>query len=121
MENTGNTDRRRSTRFKGRREAILLTPLGPHHIRDISASGLCFNCDDHSFFPLQWPVEIVYAGTPLYMRGVSVRRVREKLGDDGSFIVAPTKEIAVEFVEMDTPNQQMLKQLIDYHATDQIS
>lgn len=117
MSDNNTHDRRKNIRLKGRREAILITPNGVHHIRDISAGGLCFVCDDDDFFPDQLPVEIIYAGTPLYIRGVSVRLVREVLGEAATFISTPTKEIGVAFVEMDARNRRLLDDLIAYHSS----
>lgn len=109
-------ERRRSSRLRGHREAILLTPKGPHPIRDISPEGLCFECDNNDFFPSHLPVALVYAGTSLYIQGVSVRLVREKLEEANSFITMPSKKIGVEFLEMDASCRQQLSELISYHS-----
>jgi len=109
-------ERRRSSRLQGHQEAIILTPHGPHFIRDISTKGLCFECDNNDFFPSQLPVAIVYAGTSIYMQGVSVRLVREKLEEANSFITMASKKIGVEFLEMDAACQQQLSELISYHT-----
>ena len=109
-------ERRRSSRLRGHREAILLTPQGPHPIRDISTEGLCFECGNNDFFPSQLPVAIIYAGTSLYMQGISVRLVREKLEEANSFITMPSKKVGVEFLEMDGSCRQQLSDLIRYHS-----
>lgn len=107
-------ERRKCVRHKGQKEAIVIHPNGIHHILDISLKGLSFRCPEDEIFAPQWPIEIVFAGTSLYMIGVSVRLVHEKLDDMVSFISTPTKEIGVEFVNLDEENLAMLKKLLAY-------
>ncbi len=109
------SDRRRSLRLKGRKEAILITPNGMHGIRDISKDGLSFHCREDEFFPVQWPIEIIYAGTALYMKAVPVRLVREEFDEVDTVISSPTKEIAVEFLDLDEHNRVLLDELLKYH------
>lgn len=110
------SERRKSIRLKGRKEAILITPNGMHNINDISEAGLSFRCSEEDFFPQQWPIEIIYAGTPLYMRGINVRFVREDYKDCDTLITRPTKEVGVEFVDMDDKSKQLLDRLLSYHS-----
>jgi hypothetical protein len=112
-----NSDRRKSRRLKGRKEAILITPNGMHGIRDISEGGLSFHCGEDEFFPLQWPVEIIYAGTVLYMKAVPVRLVREEFEEVDTVISVPTKEVAVEFLDLDEQNRVLLDKLLQYHTS----
>jgi hypothetical protein len=109
-------DRRRSLRLKGRKEAILITPNGMHGIRDISEGGLSFHCGEDEFFPLQWPIEIIYAGTALYMKAVPVRLIREEFDEVDTVISSPTKEVAVEFLDLDDQNRVLLDELLKYHT-----
>jgi hypothetical protein len=87
-----------------------------HNIADISKGGLSFHCAVDVFFPVQWPIEIIYTGTLLYMKGVQVQLVREELEEPETFITPPTKAIAVSFLELDSRNQQMLEELLSYHT-----
>ena len=114
MNTIPSKERRRTIRFKGRKEAILIHPNGINHIGDISFGGLCFHCSQEEFFPEHWPVEIVYAGTPLYITGLSVRLVDEQLDEIMNFLAVPTKKIGVEFVAMNDRNQALLTTLFGY-------
>ncbi|WP_136806807.1 PilZ domain-containing protein [Desulfosediminicola flagellatus] len=109
-------ERRNSERLKGRKEAILITPNGMHNIRDISKSGLSFKCSEEDFFPSQWPVEIIYAGTPLYIKAIKVRMVRENFVETDTLIANSSKEIGVEFVDMDESGKLLLHELLAYHS-----
>lgn len=111
-------DRRNSERLRGKKEAILITPSGMHNIRDISESGLSFKCSEEDFFPSQWPVEIIYAGTSLYMKELTVRMVRENFEETNTLISNSSKEIGVEFIDMDESCKLLLGRLLAYHSTD---
>lgn len=108
-------DRRRNIRLKGRREAILVNPNGMHRILDISPDGLSFQCSANDFYPPQWPVEIVFAGTALYLKEVPVRFVQERINDVASIISTPTKDVGVEFLDLDEQTRTSLQELLAYH------
>ena len=108
------SERRKSNRLKGQKEAILIHQNGIHHIQDISLNGLSFRCPQDEFFAPQWPIEILFAGTSLYMIGVSVRLVHERMDEVISFISTPTKEIGVEFLNLDDENRTLLGKLLEY-------
>lgn len=112
-------DRRKNKRLKGRKEAILVTPNGMHHIDDISVGGLAFQCSANDTFPSQWPVEIIFAGTTLYLKNVPVRLIREEVSEDQSYISDATKKVGVEFMELDMHNQVLLQKLLTYHTEGQ--
>ena len=116
MKSSLEHERRKSERIKGKREAILVNPNGMHTIRDISKSGLRFSCSETDFFPGQWPIEIVYAGTSLYLRGVQVRFIREEIMDGDTLISNPTKEVGVEFINLDDKSSKLLEQLLALHT-----
>lgn len=105
-------DRRKSYRMKGRRESILIHPNGISKIQDISLGGLSFHCHQDEVFPLQWPIEIIYAGTPIYMTGMPVRLVRERMDEVVSIMSTPTKEVAVEFLDIDEENRSLLNSML---------
>lgn len=107
-------DRRKSFRMKGRKESILIHPNGINKIQDISLGGLSFHCPQDEFFPLQWPIEIVFAGTPIYMTGIPVRLVRERMDEVVSIISTPTKEVGVEFLDIDEENSILLNSMLSY-------
>lgn len=111
-------ERRRSVRLKGRKEAILIQPNGVHHILDLSLTGLSFRCIEDEVLAPELPIDILFAGTPLYMTGVTVRLVHENMNDMISFISTPTKEIGVEFIDLDEKNLGLLNRLISYLAED---
>jgi hypothetical protein len=107
-------DRRKNGRIKGRKEAILVTPNGMHSIQDISAGGLSFFCDESEILPAQLPIEIIFAGTPLYMKDIPVRLVREEISDDGDSGSHSVKKIGIEFLELDVHNALLLEKLFKY-------
>lgn len=109
------TDRRKNIRLKGRKETFLVNPNGIHRILDISPGGLAFQCSADDFFPSQWPVEIIFAGTTIHLRGVPVRFVQERVNDVASFISAPTKDVGVEFLDLDEQTRSSLQELLAYH------
>lgn len=111
-------DRRKSVRLKGRKESILIHPSGIRQIRDISLGGLSFYCPQDEFLPVQWPVEIIFAGTLLYMTEVPVRMVRERLEDVAGRTALPTKEIGVEFLDINEQNRILLKRMLTFLEED---
>lgn len=108
-------ERRKSPRLKGRKEAILVTPNGIHHISDISAGGLSFECSAEIFFPGQWTAEIIYAGTPIYLQDITVRLVQERIHDSDVFFQIPTKDVGVQFVDIDEESTSALNKLLALH------
>lgn len=109
------SDRRQSKRLKGMREAILVTPNGMHHICDISSRGLSFHCALEDFFPVHLPIEIILAGTSLYIKDLPVRLVREQVNEAPSFLSTPTKNVGVEFLDLDNNSKELLQELLTYH------
>jgi hypothetical protein len=114
MKTSPSEERRKSVRINGRKEAILIHPNGIDQIGDISLGGLSFHCSREEFFADQWPVDIIFAGTPLYIPGVSVRLVGEQQDNVLNFLTLPTKKVAVEFLELDEQNRFLLTKLISY-------
>lgn len=119
MTDSDSSDRRKNKRLKGRKEAILVTPNGLHSIFDISAGGLAFKCGPNEKFPAQWPIEIIFAGTTIYLKEVPVRLVREEISEDGPSDSNSSKKIGVEFMELDMHNQVLLEKLLSYHTEGQ--
>ncbi len=110
------SERRESVRLKGRKEAIIITPNGMHNILDISKNGLSFECSGEEYFSTRWPVGIVYAGTDLYMKEITVQMVREKFIVPETLIAQSSKEIGVKFVDMDDSCKLILNKLLAYHS-----
>ena len=100
MSKMPSIDRRKSTRLKGQKGMFLAPPHGIDYIGNISSVGLSFHCSQEEFFPENWPVEIVYAGTTLYITGLYVRLIREQQDEVINFLTMPTKKVAAEFLEM---------------------
>ena len=105
-------EQRKNARLSGRKEAIVIHPHGICNIKDISLSGLSFQCTHDHYFPSRWQIEILFAGTPLYIKKVPVRLVREKMNDVISFISTPTKEVGVEFLEVDAEKSILLSKVL---------
>ena len=101
-------DRRKSSRMKGRKEAILIHPNG------MGLGGLSFHCPLDEFFPVQWPIEIIFAGTLLYMKGMPVRLIRERMDEVVSIMSTPTKEVGVEFLNLDEEKLIVIRRMIAY-------
>ncbi|MDK9709369.1 MAG: PilZ domain-containing protein [Desulforhopalus sp.] len=114
MSRMPNIDRRRSTRLKGQKEMFLVHPNGIAFIGDISCGGLCFHCSQEEFFPENWPVEIVCAGTTLYITGLYVRLVCEQQDEVINFLTVPTKKVSVEFLDVNEQNRSLLTRLFSY-------
>ncbi len=114
MKTTLSEERRKSVRIKGRKEAILMHPNGISRIGDISIGGLSFQCSHEEYFTDRWPVDIVFAGTSLYITGVYVRLVGEQQSNELNFLTTPTKKVGVEFQGLDDQHQFLLSKLISY-------
>jgi hypothetical protein len=118
MTTVRSNDRRKSVRLKGRKESILIHPSGIRQIRDISLGGLSFHCPQDEFLPVQWPIEIIFAGTLLYMTEVPVRLVRERLDEVVGLTALPTKEIGVEFLDINEENRILLNRMLSFLQED---
>ena len=114
METPPAENRRESKRLKGRKETILIHPNGTDPISDVSLGGLSFHCSNEEFFADQWPVDIVLAGTSLYITGLSVRLVREQHDDVIDFLRQQTKKVGVQFLNLDDQKRFLLAQLISF-------
>lgn len=114
MKRMPDIDRRKSARLKGQKGMFLVHPNGIDYIRDISRGGLSFHCSQEEFFPENWPVEIVCAGTTLYITGLYVRMICEQQDEVINFLTMPTKKVAVEFLDMDEQNLGLLARLFSY-------
>jgi len=114
MQKMPDIERRKSTRLKGQKELFLVHPNGIDYIGDISSGGLSFHCSQEEFFPENWPAKIVYAGTTLYITGLSVRLICEQQDEVINFLTTPTKKVAVEFLDMNEQNLGLLAELFSY-------
>ena len=114
MKISPSEERRKCARIKGRKESILIHPNGIDYIGDISAGGLSFHCSHEEFFADQWPVDIIFAGTPLYIPKVSVRLVSEEQDNVLNFLTSPTKKVGVEFLDLDDQTSYLLTKLISF-------
>ncbi len=118
MKTVRSIDRRKSVRLKGRKESILIHPSGIRQIQDISLGGLSFHCPQDEFLPVQWPIEIIFAGTLLYMTEVPVRLVRERMDEVAGLAALPTKEIGVEFLDINEENRILLNRMLTFLQED---
>ena len=114
MYTTSSSERRKCVRLKGHKRAILIQPNGMHHIRDISFAGLSFRCPRDEVFSGQWPIEIIVAGSLLDVIGVSVRLVREKVDNGICTVFPPSKEIGVEYLDLDENSRTLMARLLSY-------
>ena len=118
MKTSPAKDRRKSKRLNGRKETILIHPNGIDQICDISMDGLSFCSAHRNFFADQWPVDIIFAGTSLYITGISVRLVCELQDDVRSSRRSPTRKVGVEFLNLDDSDRFLLTQLISFLGDD---
>lgn len=103
-------ERRKTTRAKSMKEAFLVDPNGIHQILDISKNGLSFKCMADDFFPLHWTVDIIIAGSQIYLEKITVEFVQEKNDYLPSFLSKPTKKVGVKFL---APNEQTISSLVE--------
>lgn len=118
MTTVRSNDRRKSVRLKGRKQSILIHPNGIRQIQDISLGGLSFHCPQDEFLPVQWPIEIIFAGTLLYMSEVPVRLVRERKDEAAGLTALPSKEIGVEFIDINEENRILLNRMLTFLQED---
>jgi hypothetical protein len=50
------------------------------------------------------------------MKAVPVRLIREEFDEVDTVISSPTKEVAVEFLDLDDQNRVLLDELLKYHT-----
>lgn len=105
-------DRRKTIRKKGLKEAFLVNPQGIHQILDISTGGLSFKCAVDEEFPRQWLVDVIVAGTLIYIKQLPVRFVRECDDNQATFISAPTKNVGVKFGDLDEDSISSLLEVL---------
>jgi hypothetical protein len=106
-------DRRRDDRFQVHGQVIVLQPSGIHRLRNISLGGLSFDCPRDVALAAVWPLDIMVTGSLLRVIRVRVRMVRERPGFTDP-LLAPGKEVGVEYLDLDPQNRPLLNRLLVY-------